>query len=361
MHNVLVTGGAGFIGSNLIRHLLWAEPQLRIVNLDALTYAGSTMNLDDLPDPSRHTFVRGDIGDRPLVERLLREHQIDAVVHLAAETHVDRSILGPAPFVQTNIVGTFTLLEAARHFWIGEAAFPLDHVRFHHVSTDEVYGPLAPLDPAAVEDQAYRPTSPYAASKAAADHLVRAYGRTYGLPVTLSNCTNNYGPRQFPEKLVPLVLLNAVAGKPIPVYGDGQQVRDWIHVQDHCEAVEIILRRGRPGETYHVGGGAPSTNLALIQQLCALLDDKRPNSPHRPHARLIQFVADRPAHDRRYDLNLEKIAATLDWSPRESLASGLAKTAEWYLGHLEWVDSVRQQPGYVEWLERNYGAREQSA
>src|SRR3990172_8615492 len=290
MHNVLVTGGAGFIGLNLIGHLLWAEPQLRIVNLDALTYAGSTMNLDDLPDPSRHTFVRGDIGDRPLVERLLREHQIDAV-----------------------------------------------------------------------EDQAYRPTSPYAASKAAADHLVRAYGRTYGLPVTLSNCTNNYGPRQFPEKLVPLVLLNAVAGKPIPVYGDGQQVRDWIHVQDHCEAVEIILRRGRPGETYHVGGGAPSTNLALIQQLCALLDDKRPNSPHRPHARLIQFVADRPAHDRRYDLNLEKITATLDWSPRESLASGLAKTAEWYLGHLEWVDSVRQQPGYVEWLERNYGAREQSA
>src|SRR3990172_3029895 len=290
MHNVLVTGGAGFIGSNLIRHLLCAEPQLRIVNLDALTYAGSTMNLDDLPDPSRHTFVRGDIGDRPLVERLLREHQIDAV-----------------------------------------------------------------------EDQAYRPTSPYAASKAAADHFVRAYGRTYGLPVTLSNCTNNYGPRQFPEKLVPLVLLNAVAGKPIPVYGDGQQVRDWIHVQDHCEAVEIILRRGRPGETYHVGGGAPSTNLALIQQLCALLDDKRPNSPHRPHARLIQFVADRPAHDRRYDLNLEKIAATLDWSPRESLASGLAKTAVRYLGHLECVGAVRQQPGYVGWLERNYGARERSA
>jgi len=356
---LLVTGGAGFIGSNFIHHILNKYPDYQVVNLDALTYAGNLENVKEWEKDSRYTFVKGFIADEELVEKLAKD--VDIIVNFAAESHVDRSILGPAPFVQTNIVGTFTLLEAARHFWIGEAAFPLDHVRFHHVSTDEVYGPLAPLDPPAVEDQAYRPTSPYAASKAAADHLVRAYGRTYGLPVTLSNCTNNYGPRQFPEKLVPLVLLNAVAGKPIPVYGDGQQVRDWIHVQDHCEAVEIILRRGRPGETYHVGGGAPSTNLALIQQLCALLDDKRPNSPHRPHARLIQFVADRPAHDRRYDLNLEKIAATLDWSPRESLASGLAKTAEWYLGHLEWVDSVRQQPGYVEWLERNYGARERSA
>ena len=361
MHNALVTGGAGFIGSNLVRHLLWAEAQLKIITLDALTYAGSIQNLDDLPDPSRHTFVQGDIGDRELVERLLRVHQIDTIIHLAAETHVDRSILGPAPFVQTNIAGTFTLLEAARAFWIGERIFPMDQVRFHHVSTDEVYGALAPLDPPAVEDQAYRPTSPYAASKAAADHLVRAYGRTYALPVTLSICTNNYGPRQFPEKLIPLALLNAVAGEAIPIYGDGQQVRDWVHVQDHCEALEVILRRGLPGETYHVGGGSPSTNLALIQQLCALLDERLPRSMHRPHAHLIEFVADRPAHDRRYDLDLTKIDSRFGWRPRENLASGLAKTVDWYLGHLDWVQAVRRQPGYLAWLERNYSARQGTA
>jgi dTDP-glucose 4,6-dehydratase len=357
----LVTGGAGFIGSNLVRHLLWADASLRIVNLDALTYAGSTMNLEDIPDPSRHTFVHGDIGDSALVERLLREHRVDTIVHLAAETHVDRSILGPAPFVQTNVVGTFTLLEAARAFWIGERAFPLDRVRFHHVSTDEVYGSLAPLDPPSVEDQAYRPTSPYAASKASADHLVRAYHRTYGLPVTLSICSNNYGPRQFPEKLIPVAVLNAAAGKAIPIYGDGQQLRDWVHVQDHCEAIALILRRGHPGETYHIGGRSPSTNLALIQQLCALLDEQRPHSPHRPHAHLIAFVSDRPAHDRRYDLDVSKIEAALGWRPRESLHSGLAKTTDWYLGHQEWVEAIRRQPGYLEWLELNYGSRQETA
>ncbi|HET7011063.1 MAG TPA: dTDP-glucose 4,6-dehydratase [Anaerolineales bacterium] len=355
MKRLLVTGGAGFIGSNFVRHLLASDPDILVVNLDALTYAGSPANLEDLPDPSRHVFVHGDITDRPLVDGLLRRHTIDTIVHLAAETHVDRSIVGPAEFVRTNIEGTFILLEVARKAWLEDKLLPVGEVRFHHVSTDEVYGALDPAEPAADEEHAYRPTSPYAASKAASDHLVRAYARTYGLPVTLSNCSNNYGPRQFPEKLIPLMILNALEGKPLPVYGDGRQIRDWVHVDDHCEGLRTILRRGRPGETYHVGGGVQVANLDLLHSLCGLLDLRRPST--RPYAELIAFVADRPGHDRRYALDIGKIERELDWQPRETLDTGLAKTVDWYFDHPAWIEAIRAQPGYRAWLERNYAAR----
>jgi dTDP-glucose 4,6-dehydratase len=357
MPNVLVTGGAGFIGSNFVRYLLQNEPNLRLVNLDALTYAGSLENLKDLPNPERHTFVQGDICDRRLVDDLLRRHQITIIAHFAAETHVDRSIVNAEPFVRTNVFGTFTLLEAARQFWLAEKAFPLGDVRFHHVSSDEVFGSLSPSAAAFTETTPYAPNSPYAATKAAGDHLVRAYGHTYGLPYTITNCSNNYGPSQFPEKLIPLMITHALTGKPLPVYGDGGQIRDWLYVEDHCEAIWTVIRRGKPGETYIIGVNNQPANLAVIETLCEILDDCQPQSPFAPHASLIQFVTDRPGHDRRYAMDITKIRRELGWQPRQSLASGLLKTVEWYLTHAEWVEAIRRQGEYQQWLEKNYEKR----
>ncbi|PWH14917.1 MAG: dTDP-glucose 4,6-dehydratase [Anaerolineae bacterium] len=353
MKHVLVTGGAGFIGANFVRYLLQVEPQVHIYNLDALTYAGSLENLKNLPDESRHTFVQGDICDNDLVMHLLREHEIDTVVHFAAESHVDRSIHGPAAFVQTNIVGTFTLLDAAKTVWKETGGFA--GRRFHHVSTDEVFGSLAPDDPAFTETTPYDPRSPYSASKAASDHLVRAYFHTYGLPVTLTNCSNNYGPYQFPEKLIPLMVLNAVQGKPLPVYGDGKQIRDWLYVEDHCEAIYQVLKQGKIGETYNVGGGNQPYNIEIVREICAILDELHPQGA--PHDRLITYVQDRPGHDRRYAMDTTKIQAELGWAPRHDLKSGLRATVQWYLEHPEWVQSVLQQEGYAAWLERNYAKR----
>ena len=357
MKNVLVTGGAGFIGSNFVRYLLQAEPEVRVVNLDVLSYAGSQENLKDLPSPERHTFVKGDICDRPLVDELFHSHQIDTVVHFAAETHVDRSILYPEQFLHTNVVGTFTLLEATCHYWLVEKALPDESLRFHHISTDEVYGTLKPNDPAWSEDTPYAPSSPYSASKAASDHYVRAYGHTYGLPYSITNCTNNYGPYQFPEKLIPLMILNAVDGKPLPIYGDGGQIRDWLYVEDHCEAIWLILRKGQAGQTYNIGAGSQPTNLQVIQHLCAALDELLPDSPSVPHSSLMRFVADRPGHDRRYAIDITKISRQLGWQPKQSLGSGLQKTVQWYLSHPEWVAAIRQQRDYQQWLERNYEKR----
>lgn len=359
MHNVLVTGGAGFIGSNFVRYALQAEPDVRIVNLDALTYAGSLENLKDLPDPTRHSFVQGDICNRALVDKLLRDFQVDTIVHFAAETHVDRSIHGPAQFVQTNIVGTFTLLDAARQFWMVEKSLGDTPARFHHISTDEVFGALRPADPAFSETTPYSPNSPYSASKAASDHLARAYYHTYGMPVTITNCSNNYGPCQFPEKLIPLFILNALDGKPLPVYGDGQQIRDWLYVDDHCSAILAVLHRGISGETYNVGGDNQPANLQVIRTICEILDELLPASPHAPHSSLMHFVADRPGHDRRYAMDISKISSELGWKPRWSLHEGLLMTVQWYLSHPEWVEAIRKQQGYQQWIEKNYAKREE--
>ena len=319
---LLVTGGAGFIGSNFVASTIAAtgEP---IVNLDKLTYAGSLRNLERLRDDPRHIFVQGDIVDRGLVRELLKKHRPRAIVHLAAESHVDRSIAGPGAFIQTNVVGTFALLEEARAF--------SDSIRFLQVSTDEVYGSLGPTDPAFTETTPYAPNSPYAASKAAADHLVRAYHHTYGLPTLTTNCSNNYGPYQFPEKLIPLMIGNALAGKPLPVYGDGKNVRDWLYVLDHCEALRVVLERGRAGETYNIGGGAERPNIDLVNTLCELLDKAAPRKGGAKYAELISFVKDRPGHDRRYAINSSKLARELGWRPREDFESGLRKTVDWYI------------------------------
>jgi len=357
MQNVLVTGGAGFIGSNFIHFMLRVEPDIHIVNLDALTYAGSRENLDGLPDPNRHTFVQGDICDQALVERLLQQYEIDTIVHFAAETHVDRSIVGPGQFIQTNIIGTFTLLEAARQHWLVQGSKPEDGVRFHHISTDEVYGTLAPGESDWTEETPYAPNSPYAASKASSDHLVRSYFHTYGLPVTITNCSNNYGPRQFPEKLIPLMVYNALNGKPLPIYGDGKQIRDWLYVEDHCEAIWNVVKRAPVGETYNIGGGNQPTNLELVHALCDILDEQLPDSPHQPHESLIQFVTDRPGHDRRYAMDITKIGGDLGWEPRQWLESGLKKTIEWYLDNPAWVEAVLSQDEYKDWLEKNYEKR----
>jgi dTDP-glucose 4,6-dehydratase len=357
MKNILVTGGAGFIGSNFVRYILQTEPQVRVVTLDALTYAGSLENLKDLPDPERHTFIQGNICDRVLVDDLLHSHVIDTVVHFAAETHVDRSIANPEPFVQTNIIGTFTLLEAARQYWLVEKALGDIITRFHHISTDEVYGSLRTDEPAWTESTPYSPNSPYAACKASSDHLVRAYFHTYGLPVTITNCTNNYGPYMFLEKLIPLMISNAVAGKQLPVYGDGQQIRDWLYVEDHCEAIRQVISRGRVGESYNIGGGSQPTNLQVIEHLCAALDEALPDSAYVPHRQLIKFVADRPGHDRRYAIDTTKISTELGWQPRRSLGSGLQKTVEWYLSHPEWVEAIRKQEEYKQWMDKNYEQR----
>lgn len=355
MKNILVTGGAGFIGSNFIRYLLRTETDVHVVNLDALTYAGSLENLKAVADDPRYAFVQGNICDTESVEQLLRERNIDTIVHFAAESHVDRSILGPRQFIETNVMGTFSMLEAARKVWLQDKH--LKNVRFHHVSTDEVFGSLAPGEPAWTEDTPYAPNSPYAASKAASDHLVRSYGQTYKLPYTISNCSNNYGPYQFPEKLIPLMILNAMEGKPLPVYGDGQQIRDWLHVEDHCEAIHLVLTKGSIGSTYNIGGENQPANLTIVETICEILDEVSPDSPHKPHGNLIQFVADRPGHDRRYDMDTHKISAELGWRPRHTLTEGLLDTVNWYLSHPEWISVIRQQQEYQGWLEANYKSR----
>lgn len=357
MKNILVTGGAGFIGSNFVRFLLQNDPGVTIVNLDALTYAGSLENLKDIPDKNRHIFVHGDINDRLLLDGLLRKHRIDTVIHFAAETHVDRSIWEPGQFIQTNVLGTYHLLEAARSYWLEDSGISIEEVRFHHISTDEVFGSLKIGAPPFNENTPYAPNSPYAASKAASDHLVRAYGHTYGLPFSITNCSNNYGPYQFPEKLIPLIITNAIEGKPLPVYGDGKQIRDWLFVEDHCEAIWLVIQEGKTGETYTVGGDNQPTNLEVVNILCEILDQALPSSRYKPHENLIQFVIDRPGHDRRYAMDITKIRRELGWHPRRSLQEGLMLTVEWYLTHQDWVQAIRSRGDYRTWMEKNYSHR----
>lgn len=353
--SILVTGGAGFIGANFV--LDWIATSTEpVVNLDKLTYAGNLQTLSSLQGNPQHMFVHGDIGDSTLVERLLKEHQPRAIVNFAAESHVDRSIHGPEDFIETNIVGTFRLLEAVRAYWkdLGEdsrAAF-----RFLHVSTDEVYGSLAADEPAFTETHQYQPNSPYSASKAASDHLVRSYHHTYGLPVLTTNCSNNYGPFHFPEKLIPLMIVNAVAGKPLPVYGDGQQIRDWLYVKDHCSAIRRVLEAGTPGEVYNVGGWNEKPNLEIVNRVCALLDELRPRDDARTYAEQITYVTDRPGHDRRYAIDARKLERELGWKPAETFETGIRKTVEWYLANQEWVENV-QSGNYREWVEKNYSGR----
>ena len=349
---ILVTGGAGFIGSNFV--LQWfATEAPGIVNLDKLTYAGNPANLAAIAGNRQYKFLQGDICDRELVAELLVTHRPRAIVHFAAESHVDRSIHGPDDFIRTNVNGTFSLLEEARAYWSGLNGDERNRFRFLHVSTDEVYGSLAPEDPAFTENTRYAPNSPYSASKAASDHLVRAYFHTYGLPALTTNCSNNYGPYQFPEKLIPLVILHAVSGKPIPVYGDGQNVRDWLFVSDHCEAIRLVLARGRTGETYNIGGNNELKNLNVVNTICGVLDELRPNDPVVPHGKLIKFVVDRPGHDRRYAMNTAKIESELGWKPRETFASGIRKTVQWYLDNDAWIQGVTSG-SYRQWMATQY-------
>jgi dTDP-glucose 4,6-dehydratase len=351
---ILVTGGAGFIGSNFVLDWL-AQSSEAVVNLDALTYAGNLENLASLAGHPGHVFVKGDITDRALLDRLLAEHRPRALLHFAAESHVDRSIHGPGAFIKTNVEGTFTLLEAARAHWGSLAADAKAAFRFLHVSTDEVYGSLGPGDPAFTETHAFEPNSPYSASKAASDHLVRAWHHTYGLPVLTTNCSNNYGPYHFPEKLIPLMIVNALAAKPLPVYGDGMQIRDWLYVKDHCSAIRAVLAGGRLGETYNVGGWNEQPNLEIVKTVCALLDELRP-AAEGPYARLITYVKDRPGHDRRYAIDARKIERELGWRPAETFDSGIRKTVQWYLEHADWVARV-QSGSYRDWVNANYAAR----
>ncbi len=340
--NILVTGGCGFIGSNFVRQRLLdrAAPVSRLVNLDKLTYAGNPANLADLAGDPRYVFAQGDIGDEALVSRLLSEHQIDAIVNFAAESHVDRSIDSPEPFIQTNVVGTLRLLNAARRHWASLPEPKKSGFRFLHVSTDEVYGTLSPTDPAFTEETPFAPNSPYAASKAASDHLVRAYQHTYKLPTLTTNCSNNYGPYHFPEKLIPLVILNALDGKSLPIYGDGQQIRDWLYVEDHASAIWCVLRQGKVGETYNVGGINERANLEVVRRICALLDTQSPRADGKSYAEQITFVADRPGHDRRYAIDCTKLQRELGWKPKESFETGLAKTVAWYLKNRAWCDDI---------------------
>ncbi len=352
---ILVTGGAGFIGSNFI--LQWIEREgVPVINLDKLTYAGNLRNLQRVSRDSRYTFVQGDIADRVLVRNCLHEYKPRAIVHFAAESHVDRSILGPDDFIRTNVGGTFSLLEEVRAYCADTGESEQKDFRFLHVSTDEVYGSLDAADPAFSETTAYAPNSPYSASKAASDHLVRAYHHTYQLPTLTTNCSNNYGPYQFPEKLIPLMILNARAGKTLPVYGDGQNVRDWVFVEDHCEAVRTVLARGRVGQTYNIGGWNEKANLEIVETICRLLDEFCPNDPVMPHRKLITFVKDRPGHDRRYAIDARKIERELQWRPRETFESGIRKTVSWYLENEEWVKEVTSG-SYRQWMEKQYATR----
>jgi dTDP-glucose 4,6-dehydratase len=349
---LLVTGGAGFIGANFV--LDWcAQSDEPIVNLDKLTYAGNLENLASLQGKPQHSFVQGDLGDRALVDALLAQHRPRAVLHFAAESHVDRSIHGPEDFIQTNIVGTFRLLEAVRAYWSGLPPADKTAFRFLHVSTDEVYGTLAKDDPPFAETKAYEPNSPYSASKAASDHLVRAWHHTYGLPVLTTNCSNNYGPYHFPEKLIPLMIVNALAGKPLPVYGDGMQVRDWLYVKDHCSAIRRVLEAGQLGETYNVGGWNEKPNIEIVHTVCALLDELRPKADGSSYTTQITHVTDRPGHDRRYAIDARKIERELGWKPAETFETGIRKTVQWYLDHPEWVAHV-QSGAYRDWVQKQY-------
>jgi len=353
---ILVTGGAGFIGSNFV--VEWVghtgEP---VVNLDLLTYAGNLQNLDSLQGNAAHIFIQGDIGDRQLVADLLKQHRPRAVVNFAAESHVDRSIHGPEAFVQTNVLGTFNLLESVREYWSQLDEAEHRQFRFLHVSTDEVYGSLSLHAPAFTETNRYEPNSPYSATKAASDHLVRAYHHTYGLPVLTTNCSNNYGPYHFPEKLIPLMIVNALDGKSLPVYGDGRQIRDWLYVKDHCSAIRRVLEAGTPGEVYNVGGWNEKANIDIVNTVCALLDELRPREDGQSYAGQITYVTDRPGHDRRYAIDAGKIERELGWKPAETFETGIRKTVQWYLSNQEWVANVRSG-SYREWLETNYAARQ---
>jgi dTDP-glucose 4,6-dehydratase len=352
---ILVTGGAGFIGSNFA--LQWLEHVgSPVVNLDRLTYAGNPRNLDSIQRDTRHLLVHGDICDAELIGTLLREHRPRALVHFAAESHVDRSIVAPDAFIRTNVEGTFRLLEQTKGYWSGLDEGEKRAFRFLHVSTDEVYGSLGPSDPAFSETTSYAPNSPYAASKAASDHLVRAYHHTFGLPVLTTNCSNNYGPFQFPEKLIPLMILNALEGKPLPVYGDGANVRDWLYVEDHCAAIRTVLERGRVGETYNIGGNSEKKNMDVVHTICDLVDEMSGDGKPGSRRKLITYVKDRPGHDRRYAIDATKITEELGWQPAERFESGLRRTVRWYLDHLDWVENVRTG-AYLQWIEQNYGER----
>ena len=353
--SVLVTGGAGFIGSNFVLDWLNQSDE-PVINLDKLTYAGNLENLTSLQGDPRHIFMRGDIGDAALVSSLLAEHKPRAIINFAAESHVDRSIHGPEDFIQTNIVGTFHLLEFVRSYWNGLEGTAKTRFRFLHVSTDEVYGSLAKDDPAFTETNRYEPNSPYSASKAASDHLVRAFHHTFGLPGLTTNCSNNYGPYHFPEKLIPLMIVNALAGKPLPVYGDGQQIRDWLYVKDHCSAIRRVLEAGKVGEVYNIGGWNEKPNLEIVHTVCALLDELAARADGNGYRSLITYVADRPGHDRRYAIDASKIERELGWKPAETFETGIRKTVEWYLENQSWVANV-QSGTYREWVEKNYAGR----
>jgi dTDP-glucose 4,6-dehydratase len=353
--SILVTGGAGFIGSNFVLDWL-AAGRGAVVNLDKLTYAGNPENLASVENSTAYTFVQGDICDAEMVASLLQKHKPRAVIHFAAESHVDRSIVGPEAFLRTNIDGTFTLLQAARAYYESLASADQGGFRFLHVSTDEVYGTLTPEAPAFHEETPYAPNSPYAASKAASDHLVRAWVHTYGLPAIITNCSNNYGPYQFPEKLIPLMIANALQGKSLPVYGDGQQVRDWLYVGDHASALRTVLEQGRVGETYNVGGGNQRSNLEVVERVCALLDELVPESKFKPHLQLVKYVTDRPGHDRRYAIDARKLGGELGWRAQESFETGLRKTVEWYLKNASWVENVTSG-AYQQWMTQNYSGR----
>jgi len=350
---ILVTGGAGFIGANFVLDWLREPKAEGVINLDKLTYAGNLATLNSLKNDSRHIFTHGDIRDQELLTRLLREHQPSAIVNFAAESHVDRSIHGPAEFVQTNVMGTFNLLECARAYWNELQEDQRTNFRFHHVSTDEVYGSLSVEAPAFTETHPYEPNSPYSASKAASDHLVRAWFRTYGFPVVTTNCSNNYGPYHFPEKLIPLVILNAINNKPLPIYGDGQQVRDWLYVGDHCSAIRAVLAKGRLGQTYNIGGCNEKTNIEVVKTICQILNDIQPRSDGKSYTEQIIFVKDRPGHDRRYAINAGKIEQELDWRPAETFDTGIRKTVQWYLDNPIWVEGV-VSGSYRDWLKKQY-------
>lgn len=349
---ILVTGGAGFIGANFVLDWL-AHHDEPVINVDKLTYAGNLENLASLQGDVRHIFVQADIGDSAVIGQLLAQHQPRAVVNFAAESHVDRSIHGPEDFIQTNVVGTFRLLEAVRAYWNGLEGEAKTSFRFLHVSTDEVYGTLSLTDPAFTEENNYEPSSPYSASKAASDHLVRAWHHTYGLPVLTTNCSNNYGPLHFPEKLIPLMIVNALAGKPLPIYGDGQQIRDWLYVRDHCSAIRRVLEAGKVGETYNVGGWNEKANIDIVKTVCALLDELRPRADGKSYAEQITFVTDRPGHDRRYAIDARKLERELGWKPAETFETGIRKTVQWYLDHPEWVANV-QSGSYRDWVQKQY-------
>ena len=351
---IFVTGGAGFIGANFVLDWL-ANVDEPVVNIDKLTYAGNLENLSSVQGDSRHIFVQADIGDGETLAKLLEEHQPRAVVNFAAESHVDRSIHGPEDFIQTNVVGTFRLLEAVRSYWNGLDAKAKTDFRFLHVSTDEVYGTLSLNDPAFTEDNNYEPNSPYSASKAASDHLVRAWHHTYGLPVLTTNCSNNYGPLHFPEKLIPLMIVNALAGKSLPVYGDGMQIRDWLYVRDHCSAIRRVLEAGKLGDTYNVGGWNEKANIEIVKTVCALLDELRPRADGQSYAEQITYVTDRPGHDRRYAIDARKLERELGWKPAETFETGIRKTVQWYLDNPEWVQNV-QSGSYRDWVQKQYTA-----